>query len=102
MLNKYGDCWVAITGFADGIGWAFANLFSELGYNLILIGRNQEKINQRAEELDSLYPNTRRNYIVADLSTDEGIDHTVTKLEELGKTLEIGIFINNAGFAAGQ
>lgn len=25
LKEKYGDCWVAITGFTEGIGWALTN-----------------------------------------------------------------------------
>lgn len=40
MIQKYGKCWVLITGFTGGIGWGFVQHFAEMGYNLILIGRN--------------------------------------------------------------
>lgn len=25
LKKKYGDCWVVVTGFTEGIGWAFVN-----------------------------------------------------------------------------
>ena len=41
LAKKYGKCWVLITGFTEGIGRGFAELFAEYGFNLLLIGRNE-------------------------------------------------------------
>lgn len=38
--EKYGHCRVLITGFTEGIGWAFAEVFADYGHNLLLISRN--------------------------------------------------------------
>lgn len=40
--ETYGiNCYVCITGFSDGIGKAYSELFAEYGYNLLLISRNK-------------------------------------------------------------
>ena len=41
IKNKYGDCWIAITGFTEGIGWAFVHQLLKLNIKLVLIGRNK-------------------------------------------------------------
>ena len=41
LKEKYGDCWVAITGFTEGIGWALVNELLRLEMKVILIGRNK-------------------------------------------------------------
>lgn len=41
LKSKYGDCWIAITGFTEGIGWAFVNELLRLNMKVILIGRNK-------------------------------------------------------------
>ena len=101
LIKKYGDCWIGITGFTEGIGWAYALMMSEMGFNLILIGRNQYKCNLRAEYLDKYYPNTLKNYIVADLSTKDGVNQVVKDLKFFSEKVDIGIFVNNAGITAG-
>ena len=43
--NTYGNnSYVAITGFTEGIGLAFACEFAKMQFNLVLIGRNKIKI----------------------------------------------------------
>ena len=42
---------VMITGATSGIGEACARKFAEGGYNLILTGRNEQKLNAIAAEL---------------------------------------------------
>jgi len=43
--HRYGeDCWVLVTGFTSGLGLSYAKIFAGLGFNLVLVGRNKEKI----------------------------------------------------------
>ena len=78
-----------ITGAGSGIGKEFAKYLAELNYDLILVGRDKQKL----EELQkSLKVDTK--VIVADLSD-------ITKVKEvyvMTKNDDIDILINNAGF----
>ena len=43
--RKYGQhSYALITGFTEGIGLAFACELAKLGFHLLLVGRNQTKI----------------------------------------------------------
>lgn len=84
-----------ITGATSGIGAAFAEKFAQLGYNLVVTGRQKEKIEAEAERI-------RQNYrvsvevILAELSEAEGIKRVTDSM----KRREIEVLVNNAGFGA--
>ena len=78
---------VLITGASSGIGRDMARYLSKLGYDLVLVSRNEEELNKLKEELK-----TKVEVIAMDLSIKENC----YKLYEEAK--DIDILINNAGF----
>ena len=76
-----------ITGASSGIGRDMAKYLSKLGYNLVLVARNEEAMKKLKNEL-----NTDVEIIVADLSNNENC----IKVYEQAR--DIDILINNAGF----
>lgn len=78
---------VLITGASSGIGRDMARYLSKLGYELVLVSRNEEELNKLKEELK-----TKVEVIAMDLSIKENC----YKLYEQAK--DIDILINNAGF----
>ena len=78
-----------ITGASSGIGLDMARYLATKKYELILVARNKEKL----EEIQSTLP-TKVTIIVADLSNEQ----KVKELYVLTKKEEIDILINNAGF----
>ena len=51
-LNKYGEeTYALITGATDGIGKGFCEEFASRGVNIILVSRNQEKLDAVSKEL---------------------------------------------------
>lgn len=78
---------VLITGASSGIGRDMARYLSKLGYELVLVSRNEEELNKLKEELK-----TKVEVIAMDLSIKENC----YKLYEEAK--DIDILINNAGF----
>lgn len=77
-----------ITGASSGIGLDIARYLSTKGYELILVSRNKEKLEQIQEHLP-----TKVTIIVADLSNEQ----RVKDLYVLAKKENIDILINNAG-----
>lgn len=80
-----------ITGASSGIGRDMAIYLAEKGYDLILVGRDKQKL----EELQNILK-VNSQIIIADLSND-------TKAKEvyvMTKNEDIDILINNAGFGA--
>ena len=78
---------VLITGASSGIGRDMARYLSKLGYELVLVSRNEEELNKLKEELK-----IKVEVIAMDLSIKENC----YKLYEEAK--DIDILINNAGF----
>ena len=106
-----------ITGGTAGIGRAFADKFAALGYDLVLVARNQERLDAAAEELrgrpdtaedaaatptasaaptPSPTASIRVETLSADLATAEGRLAVEERLG--GKDRPIDILVNNAGF----
>ncbi|RPK54149.1 Fatty acyl-CoA reductase [Streptomyces sp. ADI96-02] len=59
-----------VTGASSGIGRAFAERLAADGYDLVIVGRRRERL----EEFVAAHPEVAVRAVVADLSTDEGID----------------------------
>ena len=85
-----------ITGASGGIGEAFARRLAELGKNLILVARSEEKLKGLAEELASEY-GVNTHVIVADLACADSASAIHAETERLG--LVVDLLVNNAGFA---
>ena len=83
-----------ITGASSGIGKSFAQQLAEEGYNLILVDRRKQKLEDLADDLSARY-STESQIIVADLSDLDQINKVVSNIETLGR---LDILINNAGF----
>lgn len=80
-----------VTGATSGIGKAFAERLAGLGYDLIIIGRREERLNEFA----AAHPEVTVRVIAADLSTDDGID----TVAQVCATEDITMLVNNAGVA---
>lgn len=78
-----------ITGASSGIGWEMALYLSELGYDLIITGRNKKRL----LELKKLLK-TKTSVVVLDLSEDDAPQ----KLYDFCKGKNIDLLVNNAGF----
>nr|XP_046912181.1 hydroxysteroid dehydrogenase-like protein 1 [Dermatophagoides farinae] len=95
---KYGK-WAIITGATDGIGLEYAKQFAERGLNIILLGRNSDKLARVRSQLIEM--NRERNIqiisIQADLNSDDRQMYQRIWREIDPEHREIGILVNNAG-----
>lgn len=84
-----------ITGATGGLGTEFANIHAAKGGDLLLVGRNQEKLDAMKKELEEKYTGKVRLFAV-DLSEPDATDriYAFTKEQEI----QIDYLINNAGF----
>lgn len=80
-----------ITGATSGIGRAFAEALAARGYDLILTGRQQERL----DEFVAAHPEVGVRTVSADLATDAGVD----AVANLCAAQPLTILVNNAGVA---
>lgn len=78
-----------ITGASSGIGRSFAYFLSNMGYELILVSRDENKLRDVAKDLK-----TKVDIIPMDLSEEKNC----FKLYEQLKKYDIDFVINNAGY----
>jgi len=83
-----------ITGATKGIGRATAEIFAQQGFNLALVARHSEDLEQLKKDLESKFP-VKIHIFPTDLVQKE----EVLRLGELIKThwSKIDVLINNAG-----
>ncbi len=85
---------VAITGATSGIGLYTARKYASMGARLVLINRNKEKSEQLCRNLTDEF-GAKVDYITADLTLLEDIQHAGRTLAELEKPIDV--LIHNAG-----
>ncbi|KAJ5426334.1 hypothetical protein N7465_001404 [Penicillium sp. CMV-2018d] len=56
QYNSTKTNWALVTGATDGIGFGFGQELCARGFNVILHGRNAEKLDRRRRELQTLFP----------------------------------------------
>ena len=81
-----------ITGATSGLGYEFVQLLAKDQYNLIIVARNEKKLNNIKAEFSHLNVTS----IAKDLSKANAIPELVEEIKE--KQLQVDVLINNAGF----
>ena len=84
-----------ITGATSGIGKSTAILFAKKGYNLILCGRREERLNNLKETL-----NTNIHTLIFDVRDKHAVFNAINSIPEEFKNIDI--LLNNAGNAHGM
>ncbi len=92
--ERYGDCWIMITGASGGQGKKLALKMAHRGFNLIMIG--SKNTYKTKKEIKKLYPNIKTKVIVRDFSKSLESDWW-DGIEELFDNYDIGMLINNVG-----
>lgn len=80
-----------VTGATSGIGLEFARILINAGCNVIIVGRNPEKLQNAASELNL----PSGNMIRMDLARKEAADELFSECST--RRFEVDILINNAG-----
>lgn len=98
-LKKYGS-WALVTGPTDGIGKGFAFQLARKGLNLVLVGRNPDKLKDVSDEIQAKFGNKTKiitKTVVVDFSGD--LDEGIGRIREAIEGLDVGVLINNVGIS---
>lgn len=94
MADTNNGRYALVTGGSNGIGYELAKLFAEDGYNLILVARTEEDLQQRASEFKQQY-----GVDVITISKDLFQKEAPFELydEVKSKNLIVDVLVNDAG-----
>jgi len=93
MMSEKGAA--LITGASEGIGYELTKLFAQDGYDLVLVARNEAKLNEIADDQSRANGITVK-VIARDLSKPEAPDEIYDELKRDGIT--VTALVNNAGY----
>lgn len=85
---------ILITGATSGIGLEFVNIYADLNYNIIAIGRDSEKLKLLKSDIEIKY-SVNVSTLMIDLSNPEDLINLSKQIDSEIK--DIDILINNAG-----
>lgn len=83
-----------VTGASSGIGLAFARKLAQRGFDLLLVARRADRLEQLRDELTAAHP-VRVDVCVADLADAAAVERVA---ELLAARPDLELLINNAGF----
>lgn len=87
-----------VTGATAGIGRAFAQRLAEAGWNLVLVARDAQRLEEAAGELRRYAVDV--DVLTADLGEDKGLATVERRLDDDEQPVDM--LVNNAGFAIGR
>lgn len=86
-----------ITGGSNGIGFELANIFAKNKHNLIIVARDENKLESVKTKLEKEYK-IKVETIKCDLSLDKNCENIIKTIEE--KKFSVDNLINNAGIGS--
>ncbi len=92
-----------ITGGTSGIGYAIAEAFLNSGANVIITGRNEDRLKSATEKLrNSIYETNRVYYLLMDNTDVSSFKNKLNEIRDLIGGIDIDILVNNAGVLGGD
>ncbi|MDZ8051362.1 MAG: SDR family NAD(P)-dependent oxidoreductase [Aulosira sp. ZfuVER01] len=84
-----------ITGASSGIGYQLAYIFARNRYNLVLVDKQEEKLNEMAAEFPEKFGIFVKT-LVKDLSISTSPEEIFIELQQV--SIKVDVLVNNAGF----
>ncbi|EDV54884.2 hydroxysteroid dehydrogenase-like protein 1 [Drosophila erecta] len=93
IKERFGD-WAAVTGASDGIGKEYAKELARQNINVVLIARNEEKLQAVAKEIAESGADVQTKIVIADFTKGSQVyEH----IEKQTANIPISILVNNVG-----
>jgi len=86
---------ILVTGATNGIGLISARELARQGAHTVIVGRDNQKCASTIEDIKRETANSEVEYIVADLSTRDGVQHAAHEFKKRHTRLDV--LLNNAG-----
>jgi short-subunit dehydrogenase len=93
FFERYGP-WAVVAGASEGIGASFSRKLAARGFNLVLLARRADPLEELAQALRSAHGVEVRPHSL-DLASSE----VAARLHELTEGLDVGLLIYNAAFS---
>ncbi|CDW52687.1 estradiol 17 beta dehydrogenase 12 [Trichuris trichiura] len=97
-VRKLGE-WAVVTGATDGIGKCYAIELAKRGLNILILGRNAEKLENASDEISKFF--SCHYYLLTVDALEIDFAHAdlnkYKRIEEKFKTIDIGVLVNNVG-----
>lgn len=84
-----------ITGASGGLGLSLVNLFAKDGYDVVLVARNKNRLEEIKKEIEYKY-NIKATVVAVDLCSEDGAKKVYEATKQQGLTIDV--LVNNAGF----
>jgi 17beta-estradiol 17-dehydrogenase / very-long-chain 3-oxoacyl-CoA reductase len=96
LVERYGkDSWCLVTGATGGVGGELCKYAAEKGLNVIISGRNQEKLTKVEKEVQKEFPKVKTRTLRIDFNESQEFSYYEGVCDEV-KDLDVSMLINNA------
>lgn len=87
--------WALVTGASSGLGVDFAKVLAAKRYNIILVARREERLNEVREQLERDY-GMKAVVIPMDLAVEDAPNRLYNEINN--RKLQVEVLVNNAGY----
>ena len=85
-----------ITGASTGLGEKFTTLITDVAKNIIIVGRNKNKLLNLKKKIHKINTNVKVINLVADLSSNSGVSKLIKNFEKQKKIKFVDVLVNSA------